>query len=104
MAACHLMFRFKLRPTGQSFHTSGEQSFHTPLGGKFPYLYRVNVSIPLLWHFFCHPAPDSTAWLPMPSRSGGESIVIWDRPPLEKNISRCHPLAFSKAIFEPSRG
>ena len=101
MAACPLMFPFRLRPTGQSFHTSRGQSFHTPLGGKFPYLYRVNVSIPLLCHFSCHPAPDSPAWLPMPSRSRGESIVTWGCPPHEKNISHCHSLAFSKAMLRP---
>ena len=99
MAACHLMFPLRLRRTRQSVHTSGEQSFHTPLGGKFPYLYRVKVSIPLLCHFCCLSAPDSTAWLPMPSRSRGKLIVIWGRLPHKKNISHCHSLVFSKAII-----
>ena len=101
MAACHLMFLLRLRPTGQSFHTPGEQSFHTPLAAKFPYLYRVKVSIPLLCHFFCCPAPDTTAWLPMPTRSGGESVVSWGARFLIKKSSPCHGPTFCKGPGRP---
>ena len=71
MAACHLMFPFGLRSWGQSFHTPREQSFHTPLAGKFPYLSWANVSILYRRRFFavqrrtpqlgfqCRPAPDA---------------------------------------------
>ena len=74
--------------------------FPYPRGAKFPYPVGQKVSIPFVgqsFHtfprpFFCRPAPDTTAWLPMPTRSGGESVVTWSRPPLvKKPSSACRP-------------